>query len=41
MKYVMMIAVFGAMTAFFALIGLSDAPHAGYQTSDRAISFQQ
>ena len=37
MKYVMMIAVFGAMTALFTLIGLSDEPHSGSQTT----SFQQ
>ena len=39
MKFIMMIAVFGAMTALFALIGLSDAPHASYQSSEAA-SFQ-
>jgi hypothetical protein len=40
MKFVMMLAIFGVMTAFLALIGLSDEPHSAYQTSDRVASFQ-
>ena len=40
MKFVMMLAIFGAMTAFLALIGLSDEPHSAYHTSDRVASFQ-
>ena len=40
MKFVMMLAVFGAMTALFALFGLSDS-NSGFQGDDRTISFQQ
>lgn len=41
MKFVMLLAMFGAMTALFALMGLSDEPHSSYQASDRTISFPQ
>jgi hypothetical protein len=41
MKFVMMLAMFGAMTALFALIGLSDQPHPAYHANDQTVSFQQ
>ncbi len=41
MKFVMMLAIFGVMTALFALIGLSDQSNSASQGSDRTLSFQQ
>jgi hypothetical protein len=40
MKFVMMLAILGAMTAFLALIGLSDGAHSAYQASNPVASFQ-
>ncbi len=40
MKFVMILAVFGAITALFALIGLSDPSNPAYQGGDRTISYQ-